>query len=258
MALKVFSGLSKLAHFVGKQACREATVYTNILNRGVQQSKAIYPFNVGFHTTRKNNDLMEFFDPEANWADGPVKCGRPWRKDELRIKSNEDLHKLWYILLKERNVIMTLEAELERQGKFLTDGWRMEKVEVSMENLLYVVKERDIALNKLETGESGEPKIYQIRNSLGLKYNRTESEHLVPQFMNRKFRLMHSKYEPWMSKWIHKYEEMKRFRQGKREKYYKFQAKMLQKKYGLSEKEAVKSVNYHRQKSKRMRDFSVV
>ena len=33
-----------------------------------------------------------------------------------------------YILLKERNRIMTLEAELERQGLYLTDGWRMEKV----------------------------------------------------------------------------------------------------------------------------------
>lgn len=33
-----------------------------------------------------------------------------------------------YILLKERNRIMTLESELERQGLYMTDAWRMEKV----------------------------------------------------------------------------------------------------------------------------------
>lgn len=40
---------------------------------------------------------MEFFDDEKNWGLDEVKCGRSWRKDELRLKSNSDLHKLWYI-----------------------------------------------------------------------------------------------------------------------------------------------------------------
>jgi large subunit ribosomal protein L47 len=132
------------------------------------------------------------------------------------------------------------------------------QVEVSMENLLYVVKERDIAYNMLESGESGAPKTYEIRNALGIKYNRTETEHLVPRFMNRKFRLMHSKYEPWMAKWILKYKEVARRKQQKKEKYYKYQAKMLQERHGLSEFEAQKSVDYVRRKSKKMRDYSIV
>lgn len=39
---------------------------------------------------------MEFFDNEKNWGHDEVKCGRSWKKDELRLKSNSDLHKLWY------------------------------------------------------------------------------------------------------------------------------------------------------------------
>jgi len=42
-----------------------------------------------------NDRLMEFFDEPKNWDEDNIKCGRSWRKEELRIKSNEDLHKLW-------------------------------------------------------------------------------------------------------------------------------------------------------------------
>ena len=48
-----------------------------------------------FHTTNECNDIMEFFDKEENWGIDKIRVGRSWLKEELRLKSNEDLHKLW-------------------------------------------------------------------------------------------------------------------------------------------------------------------
>jgi hypothetical protein len=45
-------------------------------------------------------DLQEFFEDEKVRGETKVRVGRSWKKDELRLKSNEDLHKLWFVLLK--------------------------------------------------------------------------------------------------------------------------------------------------------------
>ena len=47
------------------------------------------------YTSSPCSDIMEFFDHEDNWGGSKVRVGRSWLKEELRLKSNEDLHKLW-------------------------------------------------------------------------------------------------------------------------------------------------------------------
>ncbi|KAK7482514.1 hypothetical protein BaRGS_00026225 [Batillaria attramentaria] len=153
---------------------------------------------------------MEFFDDKKNWGEETIKTGRPWRVDELRIKSNSDLHKLWYVLLKERNMLLTMQHEYERQSELFPNPERIEKVEDSMENIMTVVQERDEAYNLLETGTTGQPSRYYARNFLGLKYLRRPKEYHIPRFMNKTFHLTHPPANTQFSKYIRLYYEKKR------------------------------------------------
>lgn len=57
--------------------------------------------------------------------------GRAWKAQELRQKSFDDLHKLWYVLLKERNVLATQREEASRlklPKQIWTNQGRLKKV----------------------------------------------------------------------------------------------------------------------------------
>lgn len=72
------------------------------------------------------SSLMEFFEagkalplspaPDAAEARKTV-FGRAWRASELRQKSFDDLHQLWWVLIKERNLLATQAAEAGRLGQ---------------------------------------------------------------------------------------------------------------------------------------------
>lgn len=122
---------------------------------------------------------MEFFEEPKNWGEMEVKCGRAWNIDELRIKSNTDLHKLWYILLKERNMLLTMEHECNEKMELFPNPERLDKVDISMENLEAVVRERNRAYHLLETGETGEVRSETKINAFGLEEVVHQKEYLI-------------------------------------------------------------------------------
>lgn len=101
------------------------------------------------------------------------------------------------------------------------------QVEESMENIMQVVKERDEAYNMLETGKTGEPEIRHVRNFLGLKRYRRSVEHLLPPFMNKRYCLLHPKYNPKLRKYIALYYEKMRISKEKFEKREKIRRMKL-------------------------------
>jgi len=136
----------------------------------------------GLKTTCTRNGLMEFFDDNKNWGESEIQVGRSWKAEELRIKSNSDLHKLWFILLKERNMLKTMEHECNEMIRLFPNPERIDKVEDSMKNLETVVRERNKAYHTLETGLSGERPAKVMSNAFGLKSRIKLKEHALPRW----------------------------------------------------------------------------
>ncbi|XP_059353285.1 uncharacterized protein LOC130701782 [Daphnia carinata] len=118
-------------------------------------SKCFRPANsTSIHTTSlKSSNLMQFFDDTKNFGASEVKSGRSWTLDELRIKSNVDLHKLWYVLLKERNMLLTMEYNCREACHLFPSPERIDKIQDSMTRLEQVIHERNDAYWQLEIGE---------------------------------------------------------------------------------------------------------
>ncbi|XP_072294784.1 large ribosomal subunit protein uL29m [Eucyclogobius newberryi] len=160
-------------------------------------SPLVYPLSLpvisvqsfrNLHTTISRRGLDEFFDFPENRGETSVKSGAPWTAKQLRTKSNEDLHKLWYVLLKEKNMLLTLEQESKRQRLQMPSPERIRKVERSMIRLETVVNERETALRLLQTGqEKGRPGAWR-KNQFGHVYWYRFKEYAIPWYMNRHYK----------------------------------------------------------------------
>jgi large subunit ribosomal protein L47 len=71
--------------------------------------------------------MDEFFPPVIKLKDGqvPSKAGRPWSAAELRLKSFDDFHKLWFVCLKERNMLLSERLYHKQVGQAAPDGNRL-------------------------------------------------------------------------------------------------------------------------------------
>lgn len=174
-------------------------------------SKCHQPHQI--HTSARLDGLEEFFDDPKNLGQRVVKSGRSWRSDELRLKSNSDLHKLWFVLYKERNMLLTMKEAAREESELFPSPERIDKVEESMANLEEVVRERNKAYWQLEvsacaTGER--PHVFR-RDVFGRHRWHRCSQHLAPYRMNSKFRFYNAPGTTQDTDWFfRRYREMKR------------------------------------------------
>lgn len=96
-----------------------------------------------------------------------------------------------YILLKEKNMLLTMEHACKVEYEYFPNPERIDKVEESMENLETVVRERNVAYHQLETGLSGERPARIVYNQIGLRHAYRSSQHIVPKFMNTTWKKKH-------------------------------------------------------------------
>ncbi|CAO2632164.1 39S ribosomal protein L47, mitochondrial, partial [Lemmus lemmus] len=141
---RVSTFLKAAGSLVNLQAPARPGFSLSLLHKNTQH---ITPYHVVKERTKR------IFDDPKNWGEEKVKSGASWTCQHLRNKSNEDLHKLWYVLLKERNMLLTLEQEAKRQRLPMPSPERLEKVVDSMDALDKVVQEREDALRLLQTGQ---------------------------------------------------------------------------------------------------------
>uniref|UniRef100_H2ZFI3 Large ribosomal subunit protein uL29m n=1 Tax=Ciona savignyi TaxID=51511 RepID=H2ZFI3_CIOSA len=123
--------------------------------RNLLPGKAIISKPIFFkqiHSSSRQNGLEEFFDDPKHFGLRELKSGSSWSVDLLRRKSTEDLHKLWFVLLKERNMLQTLELHCKTEDEPIPGPDRLEKVAESMSNLRDVLDEREEARNMLLVG----------------------------------------------------------------------------------------------------------
>lgn len=99
-----------------------------------------------------------------------------------------------FVLLKERNMLLTMEESAKEETELFPSPERIDKVEDSMENLEFVVRERNEAYHYLERGETGERPAEMRTGVFGLRYHHKMFQHLIPEYLNSKHRTRFPKF----------------------------------------------------------------
>ncbi|KAI9058360.1 MRP-L47-domain-containing protein [Trametes sanguinea] len=97
---------------------------------------------------RKEKDGKVWYDTVEPADVVNDKSGRSWTAAELRRKSFKDLHTLWYVVLRERNLLATQQAEARRLGaneQTLSLWAKARRCRKTMARIKYVINERRLA-----------------------------------------------------------------------------------------------------------------
>lgn len=97
-----------------------------------------------FHVSRSiSKDFDAFMDPPKK-PNEVMQVGRAWTMADLRRKSFEDLHKLWFVMYKERNLLLTSRNKSRKMSRPVVgvDEKRYLKIKVSMGAIKKLLMER--------------------------------------------------------------------------------------------------------------------
>ncbi|XP_075274396.1 large ribosomal subunit protein uL29m [Opisthocomus hoazin] len=202
----------------------------NPLHKNPVKVEPLHPLKF-LHTTSSRKGLEEFFDDPRNWGEKTVKSGDAWNIKQLRGKGSEDLHKLWYVLLKEKNMLLTLEQESKRQLRPMPSPERLDKVKKSMKNIDLVVREREIALRLLQTGHEKPVPGEWRHDFLGRTYWYTYKEWPIPWYLNKKYKKRRFYYLPHVNHFIRLRLEQSLRRRARRQNLEKTRQKVLERKF---------------------------
>ena len=95
--------------------------------------------------------IEEFMDL-AHAGKSEVVHGRAWTAKELRRKSFDDLHKLWYVLYKEKNAVLTERQRARTLGREMRAPERLKELNLSISRLRHVIDDRRKVLKAAREG----------------------------------------------------------------------------------------------------------
>ena len=97
--------------------------------------------------------IVEMFSDPYDTDSTLAPPGRRWRAAEIRLKSNEDLQKLWIVLLRERNMLHTTKLMHKKRGSEMEYPERLKRVRKSMAMIKVVLCERERERRAREAAE---------------------------------------------------------------------------------------------------------
>ena len=161
-----------------------------------EQDKAVQHADTGAQSKPKLIGLEAFFEdghalpPVPTGTELPPSYGRAWHADELRLKSFADLHGLWYVLLREINMLATQRAEAKRSGLRWPFRSRLFKCRLSMARIKTVLTERHSLYLRAKTAANIGPARSDLSSAddAGTVPEKTEAELLTEWHRSEKMR----------------------------------------------------------------------